>query len=81
MYGTYDRKASPSELYPWKYHWFGSNCGETSSSSVITKEENGLKRGNTELNRPKSTLMNPELLYTLPPYQTACGIVDIMMHT
>lgn len=25
--------------------------------------------------------MNPELTYTLPPYQTASGCVDIMMHT
>ena len=25
--------------------------------------------------------MNPELTYTLPPYQIACGIADIMMHT
>ena len=55
---------------------------ETSSSSVITNEDGWLKRGNnTQLNRPCFTLMDPELLYTLPPYQTACGIVDIMMHT
>ena len=25
--------------------------------------------------------MNPELTFTLPPYQTAAGSVDIMMHT
>ena len=25
--------------------------------------------------------MNPELTFTLPPYQVACGITDIMMHT
>ncbi len=55
---------------------------EMSSSAVITNEEGWLKRGlNTVYNRPVFTLMNPELLYTLPPYQTACGVVDIMMHT
>lgn len=55
---------------------------ETSSSSVITNEDGNLKRGyNTELNRPRFTLLNPELTYTVPPYQTACGVVDIMMHT
>lgn len=44
---------------------------ETSSSSVITKEEGALKRGfNHALIRPRFTLMNPELLYTLPAYQT-----------
>ena len=25
--------------------------------------------------------MNPELTMTLPPYQVACGVTDIMMHT
>lgn len=30
--------------------------------------------------RPKFALMNPELTYTLPPYQTAAGIVDMMAH-
>ena len=24
--------------------------------------------------------MNPELTYTLPPFQTACGIADMMAH-
>ena len=30
--------------------------------------------------RPKFSIMNPELTMTLPPYQTACGVVDIMVH-
>lgn len=55
---------------------------ETSSSAVITNDELKLKRGfNSELNRPLFSILNPELTYTLPPYQTACGITDIMMHT
>lgn len=55
---------------------------EMSSSCVITNEANNLKRGfNHELNRPLFAIMNPELTYSVPPYQTACGIVDIMMHT
>ncbi len=55
---------------------------ETSASNVVTKDEGMLKRGvNTVFNRPVFTLMNPELLYTLPSYQTSCGIVDILMHT
>ena len=54
---------------------------EGSNSSVITHENGNLKRGcNTDWNRPAFALMNPELTYTLPPYQTACGIVDIMSH-
>ena len=55
---------------------------ETSNSAVITNEETGEKRGlNIDLNRPKFAIMNPEFTFTLPPYQIACGIVDIMMHT
>ena len=55
---------------------------ETSNSCVITKEEGMLKRSlNTDLARPKFAIMNPELTYTLPAYQTACGAVDILMHT
>lgn len=55
---------------------------ETSDSAVLTNGETGEKRGlNTPFNRPKFAIMNPELTYTLPPFQLSCGIVDIMMHT
>lgn len=54
---------------------------EGSNSSVITQEDGMLKRGlSTDLNRPLFAVMNPELTYTLPPYQTACGIVDMLAH-
>lgn len=54
---------------------------EMSDSSVITKEEGGIKRGyNSDLCRCKFAVMNPELTCTLPAYQTACGAADIMMH-
>ena len=55
---------------------------EMSDSSVITKEEGSIKRGyNSPFCRCRFAVMDPELTYTLPPYQTASGIVDIMMHT
>lgn len=55
---------------------------ETSDSAVLTNEDIGKKAGlGTDLNRPVFAIMNPELTYTLPKYQIACGIVDIMMHT
>lgn len=55
---------------------------EMSDSSVITNEEGWLKRGcNNNLCRCKFAILNPELTYTLPPYQTASGCVDIIMHT
>ncbi|MDE7106282.1 MAG: iron-containing alcohol dehydrogenase [Anaeroplasmataceae bacterium] len=55
---------------------------DMSDSCVITNEKTMEKRGfNSPLNRPKFAILNPELTYTVSPYQTACGIVDIMMHT
>ena len=54
---------------------------EMSNSSVLTNEEGWLKRGcNNDLCRCRFAVMNPELTYTLPKYQTASGCVDILMH-
>lgn len=54
---------------------------EGSPDSVITKEKGMFKRGASgEALRPKFTIMNPALTQTLPAYQTACGITDIMAH-
>ncbi|NLM41827.1 MAG: iron-containing alcohol dehydrogenase [Firmicutes bacterium] len=54
---------------------------ESSNSSVITNEDGWLKRGYTgEVMRPAFALLNPELTYSLPPYQTACGVADMMAH-
>lgn len=54
---------------------------EGSPDSVITYEDGMFKRGATgEALRPKFTILNPALTQTLPAYQTACGITDIMAH-
>jgi len=54
---------------------------ESSISCVITNEEGPWKRGiNFQCNRPVFSILNPELTYSLPPYQTACGITDMMAH-
>ena len=55
---------------------------EGSGNSVITKKDGMHKislRTDTAL-RPRFALLNPELTFTLPPYQTAAGIVDMMAH-
>ena len=55
---------------------------ETSNSCVITNEDGWLKKSvNTDYARPRFAIMNPELTFTLPQYQTASGAVDILMHT
>lgn len=55
---------------------------EGSGNSVITKEEGLIKLSirTDYVLRPVFALVNPELTYTLPTYQTACGIVDMMAH-
>ena len=54
---------------------------EGSGDSVITKENGRFKRGASgEAIRPVFSILNPELTTTLPAYQTACGITDIMAH-
>ena len=55
---------------------------EMSNSCVITHDETLIKRGvGTDLFRCRFAIMNPERTFTLPPYQTAAGVTDIMMHT
>lgn len=55
---------------------------EMSSSAVVTNMELNMKRGfNSDFNRCKFAIMNPELTYSVSKYQTACGVVDIMAHT
>lgn len=55
---------------------------EMSDSAVLTNEEIGKKAGiNTPFNRCRFAVMNPKLAATLPAYQVACGVTDIMMHT
>lgn len=54
---------------------------EGSPDSVITKEEGMFKRGASgEAYRPVFSILNPALTQTLPAYQTACGVTDIMAH-
>jgi len=54
---------------------------EGSASMVITHEDGMLKRGAySDLIRPVFSIMNPALTCTLPPYQTAAGVADMMAH-
>lgn len=54
---------------------------EGSPNTVITHENGMYKRGaKGDVLRPRFSIMNPELTETLPAYQTACGITDIMAH-
>ncbi len=57
----------------------GSEC---SNSCVITKTDEQLKRFcDNDLHRPVFAIENPELTTSLPRFQTACGIIDVMSHS
>ena len=54
---------------------------EGSANSIVNLEPGNLKRGATgDALRPKFSVLNPEFTFTLPPYQTACGLTDIFAH-
>jgi len=54
---------------------------ESSIATVITNYNLGLKRScRHDILRPKFAVMNPALTYTLPPYQSAIGAIDMMGH-
>lgn len=55
---------------------------EGSGNTVITNTETHVKAGLRcpKLLRPKFAVMNPELTLTLPEWQTASGITDMMAH-
>lgn len=54
---------------------------EASSSCVISNDELHAKRGtNGDAFRPAVAFMNPEITFTLPAYQTAAGVTDMIAH-
>ena len=83
VWDFWDGKATPAGCLPIGVVLTIPAAGsEMSSSCVITRDEGLLKRGiNSDLCRCRFAVMNPERTYTLPPYQTAAGATDIMMHT
>lgn len=83
VWDFFDAKAVPEASFPiGVVLTIPASGSEMSDSAVITNEELGLKRGcNSDLCRPKFAIMNPERSFTLPAYQTACGVTDIMMHS
>ncbi|MGM0877793.1 MAG: iron-containing alcohol dehydrogenase [Bacillota bacterium] len=54
---------------------------ESSSGTVITNEDGWYKRATGHITmRPQFAILDPVLTYTLPAFQTACGITDMMAH-
>lgn len=83
VWDFYEKKRKPKACLPIGAVLTIAAAGsEMSDSSVITNENGWLKRGlSSNYCRCRFAVMNPELTYTLPAYQTASGCMDIMMHT
>ena len=83
VWDIYLGKAVPSNALPVASVLTIPAAGsEMSESTVITNEDGDVKLGYSDnILRPKFAIMNPERTFTLPPYQTAAGVTDMMMHT
>ena len=83
VWDIYLGKAQPTAMLPVASVLTIPAAGsEMSEASVITNEDGDLKLGySNDMSRPKFAIMNPCRTFTLPPYQTAAGVTDIMMHT
>ena len=83
VWDIYLGKATPAKMLPVSCVLTIPAAGsEMSEASVITNEIGDVKLGySNNLSRPKFAIMNPERTFTLPPYQTAAGVTDMMMHT
>ena len=79
----YCGKASPQQALPVGVVLTIPAAGsEGSGNTVITNTETKVKAGlrQPHLLRPKFAVMNPALTVTLPEWQTASGITDMMAH-
>ena len=83
VWDLYLGKAEPENMLPVASVLTIPAAGsEMSEASVITNEDGDVKLGySNNLSRPKFAIMNPRRTFTLPPYQTAAGVTDMMMHT
>ncbi len=83
VWDYYSKKRTPEKTIPvGVILTIAASGSETSNSSVITNQALNVKRGvNAEVSRPLFAILDPELTCTVPPYATACGCADILMHT
>ncbi len=82
VWDFYEEKAVPKSALPIGVVLTIAAAGsEASAGTVITNEQIGSKLPcGAGFLRPQFAVMNPELTYSLPAYQTACGAADIMAH-
>ena len=82
VWDFFSGKALPKTMVPVGSVLTIPAAGSEGSLSVVISTDNGrTKRGlNHPVLRPAFAIMNPELTMSLPPYQTASGVADMMAH-
>ena len=82
VWDFYSRKRIPEACAPvGVILTIAASGSETSDGSVVTNDRNKLKRDvGSDYARPQFAILNPELTFSLPEYQTSCGTTDILMH-
>ncbi len=82
LWDFFDGRAKPQKALPTGVVLTIPAAGsESSDVSVITNEQGLIKKGyHHQLIRPRFAVLNPQLTYTLPPFQTAAGAADIISH-
>lgn len=82
VWDFYDHKKEPENALPVATVVTIPAAGsENSIGSVITNEAGPWKQSvDSEYIRPVFSILDPVLTYSLPDYQTACGITDIFAH-
>lgn len=82
VWDFYTDKAAPEEALPIGVVLTIPAAGsEASPGSVVTRVDSRQKfYFNAQCVRPSFAILNPELTFSLPPYQTAAGAADIMAH-
>lgn len=82
VWDLFVKRATPTDHLPVAcIPTIAASGSEASDSAVISNDAEELKCGlNTDLNRPALAIMDPELTFTLPAYQTAAGVTDMISH-
>ena len=83
IWSIFERRCSPTTALPvGSILTIAASGSEMACGLVVSNDEIGLKRNySTPALRPVFCIENPELTYTVSKWQTACGTIDILMHT
>ena len=83
VWDFYDGKAFPTKALPLGViSTFAGTGSEATQASVVTRQSDHMKRSadDAPVIKPKFAIMNPELTFSVPRYQTASGVADITSH-